>query len=337
MPYKEKKNLDGLVKKLRSGDRNSLGKAITLIESSLTEDKNISKELLKRLLPHASNSLRIGITGIPGSGKSTFIDAFGSFLIEKCKRKIAVLTIDPSSEKSKGSILGDKTRMEKLSKSNFAFIRPSPNKAILGGVSQKTKESILLCEASGYDTILIETVGIGQSEIEVERMVDFLIMMQLVGAGDSLQMIKRGVFEKINLLLINKAEQERLQIAKIEAKEFKQSFKLFRQKESSLNTEVLICSSIEKTGFKKIWEFIDRFISASKKSNYFLSKRKDQNIKWFDKLLTEKIYQLIASNEELKKEIEKIKKQIKNGGKNPIIASQKIDAIFQDFFSTKGF
>ncbi len=223
--------------------------------------------------------------------------------------------------------------MERLSKSNFAFIRPSPNKTILGGVSQKTKESIMLCEASGYDTILIETVGIGQSETEVETMVYFLIMIQLVGAGDSLQMIKRGVFEKINLLLINKAEQERLQIARIEAKEFKQSFKLFRQKDSNLNTGVLICSSIEKTGFKEIWGFISKFISTSKKSNYFLNKRKDQNIKWFDKLLTEKIYHLIESNEGLKKEIEKIKK----GEKNPIIASQKMDAFFQDFFSTKNF
>ena len=325
-----------LTQEILKGNITALGQGITLIESTLKEDQEKAQNLLSECLPQSGNSIRIGITGVPGVGKSTFIETFGKLLTRQ-QKKVAVLAIDPSSEKSKGSILGDKTRMEKLSKSNFAFIRTSPNKAILGGVSQKTKESILLCEASGYDTILIETVGIGQSEIEVERMVDFLIMMQLVGAGDSLQMIKRGVFEKINLLLINKAEQERLQIAKIEAKEFKQSFKLFRQKESSLNTEVLICSSIEKTGFKKIWEFIDRFISASKKSNYFLSKRKDQNIKWFDKLLTEKIYQLIASNEELKKEIEKIKKQIKNGGKNPIIASQKIDAIFQDFFSTKGF
>lgn len=335
MPYKAKKSLENLFKKIRSGDRNSLGKAITLIESSLPEDKNLSRELLERLLPYTSNSIRIGITGIPGSGKSTFIDTFGSYLIEKYKKKVAVLTIDPSSEKNKGSILGDKTRMEKLSKSNSAFIRPSPSKAILGGVGEKTKEAVLLCEASKYDIILIETVGIGQSETEVENMVDFLIMIQIVGAGDYLQMIKRGVFEKINLLLINKAEQERLQLAKIEAEKFRHNFELFTERESGLKAKVLICSSIEKTGFEKIWASTNEFILKSKESNYFSRRRKNQNMKWFEKLMNHEIYEIIESRGELKKEIERIKEGVKEGKTNPLIASQEIQMLFKSFLTPK--
>ena len=191
-----------------SGDRAMLSKAITMRESSLPEHKLQSEKLLKLLLKHTGNSIRIGITGIPGAGKSTFIDVFGSFLLEKFNKKVAVLAIDPSSQENHGSILGDKTRMEFLSRQKNAFIRPSPNKTILGGVNQHTRESMLFCEAAGYDVILIETVGVGQSESEVHTMVDFLMMLQIVGGGDDLQAIKRGVYEKIDLLLINKADQK---------------------------------------------------------------------------------------------------------------------------------
>jgi LAO/AO transport system kinase len=217
---KQNFDLNQYIKGILSGERATLSRAITLRESSLSEHKLQSKKLLKSLLKHTGNSIRIGITGIPGAGKSTFIDVFGSYLIEKFNKKVAVLAVDPSSQKNQGSILGDKTRMEHLSRQESAFIRPSPNKTLLGGVNQHTRESMLFCEAAGYDIILIETVGVGQSETEVNEMVDFLIMLQIVGGGDDLQAIKRGVYEKIDLLLIHKADQNN----KIEAEVEKENF-----------------------------------------------------------------------------------------------------------------
>ena len=315
-----------------SGDRAMLSKAITMRESSLPEHKLQSEKLLKLLLKHTGNSIRIGITGIPGAGKSTFIDVFGSFLLEKFNKKVAVLAVDPSSQENHGSILGDKTRMEFLSRQKNAFIRPSPNKTILGGVNQHTRESMLFCEAAGYDVILIETVGVGQSESEVHTMVDFLMMLQIVGGGDDLQAIKRGVYEKIDLLLINKADQKNKIEAEIEKENFINNFALFPRRDSGWHPKAQICSSIEKTGINEVWKTIMEFEKITRENNCFYKKRKDQNLIWFRHLVANNIQDFITNQSDLKSEIEGFQEQIKNEEINSIDASERITKTLRKIF-----
>ena len=315
-----------------SGDRAMLSKAITMRESSLPEHKLQSEKLLKLLLKHTGNSIRIGITGIPGAGKSTFIDVFGSFLLEKFNKKVAVLAVDPSSQENHGSILGDKTRMEFLSRQKNAFIRPSPNKTILGGVNQHTRESMLFCEAAGYDVILIETVGVGQSESEVHTMVDFLMMLQIVGGGDDLQAIKRGVYEKIDLLLINKADQKNKIEAEIEKENFINNFALFPRRDSGWHPKAQTCSSIEKTGINEVWKTIMEFEKITRENNCFYKKRKDQNLIWFRHLVANNIQDFITNQSDLKSEIEGFQEQIKNEEINSIDASERITKTLRKIF-----
>ena len=315
-----------------SGDRAMLSKAITMRESSLPEHKLQSEKILKLLLKHTGNSIRIGITGIPGAGKSTFIDVFGSLLLEKFYKKVAVLAVDPSSQENHGSILGDKTRMEFLSRQKNAFIRPSPNKTILGGVNQHTRESMLFCEAAGYDVILIETVGVGQSESEVHTMVDFLMMLQIVGGGDDLQAIKRGVYEKIDLLLINKADQKNKIEAEIEKENFINNFALFPRRDSGWHPKAQTCSSIEKTGINEVWKTIMEFEKITRENNCFYKKRKDQNLIWFRHLVTNNIQDFITNQSDLKSEIEGFQEQIKNEEINSIDASERITKTLRKIF-----
>lgn len=315
-----------------SGDRAILSKAITMRESSLPEHKLQSEKLLKLLLKHTGNSIRIGITGIPGAGKSTFIDVFGSFLLEKFNKKVAVLAVDPSSQENHGSILGDKTRMEFLSRQKNAFIRPSPNKTILGGVNQHTRESMLFCEAAGYDVILIETVGVGQSESEVHTMVDFLMMLQIVGGGDDLQAIKRGVYEKIDLLLINKADQKNKIEAEIEKENFINNFALFPRLDSGWHPKAQTCSSIEKTGINEVWKTVMEFEKITKENNCFYKKRKAQNLIWFRHLVANNIQDFITNQSDLKSEIEGFQEQIKNEEINSIDASERITKTLRKIF-----
>jgi LAO/AO transport system kinase len=272
------------------GNRTILSKAITLIESSLPEHNALAQKIISLCLPHSGKSIRIGITGIPGVGKSTFIESFGSFLTEN-ERKLAVLAIDPSSERSKGSILGDKTRMEKLSADPKAFIRPSPSGGSLGGVARKTRESIILCEAAGFDTIFIETVGVGQSETAVHSMVDFFLLLMLPGAGDELQGIKRGIMEMADLIVINKADGQNVERAKLAKTEFQNALHLFPAPESGWIPKVLTCSALKNSGIDTIWEEIVYYRKLTLENEFFRKKRNKQSLYWMYETINEKLKQ----------------------------------------------
>ena len=233
--------LEGILR----GEVSVLGQAVTLVESSLPEDHAIAQEVIEKCLPYAGKSIRIGITGVPGAGKSTFIEALGMHILQH-GHKLAVLAIDPSSERTKGSILGDKTRMEELSVARNAFIRPSPSAGSLGGVARKTRESIVLCEAAGFDTVFVETVGVGQSETAVHSMVDFFLLIQLAGTGDELQGIKRGIMEMADGIAINKSDGTNIEKSKLARQQYKNALHLFPMPESGWNPEVITCSAIEK-------------------------------------------------------------------------------------------
>ena len=316
------------------GDRTILSQAITLAESSLNIDKEDFRLILKKILPHTGNSIRIGITGIPGVGKSTFIEVLGMYLIEKYKKKVAVLSIDPSSPINMGSILGDKVRMNELSRSDNAYIRPTPSKSKLGGVAENTRESLLLCEAAGYNVIFIETVGIGQSETTVHDMVDFLIMLQIAGAGDDLQTIKRGIFEKIDLLVLHKAEANNsLKQTEKEYHNFKQMFSFFSLKESNWTPRVVKCSSYEKYGFDDIWKIISDYIDKTKASIFFEKKRKDQNKKWYDVLVNQKINNLIFNDKDMVHEILKYRNQVSKESIEALNLSDKLIEVLKKKFN----
>lgn len=309
--------------KLLNGDRRTLAKAITLIESSREEDQSQAQELLKAILPKSGKSFRIGITGVPGVGKSTFIEAFGQLLIQN-NYKVAVLAIDPSSPVSGGSILGDKTRMDKLSQSELSFIRPSPSRCFLGGVAQKTRESILLCEAAGYDFILVETVGVGQSEYEVADMVDFFMILMLPGAGDELQGIKKGILELADAIIINKADGENLTSAKVAKSHYENALHLLDRGDK--NTIVEICSSLSGDKLDFILKFILDYKNKNIQKNFH---RNDQNLLWFEKLIDEMIKIKCASDPNLKKLKFKLQDQIKKNQTLPLDAAQTfIDEIF---------
>jgi LAO/AO transport system kinase len=264
-----------------SGDRIILGKAITLVESSLHSDQNLASEVLDKLLHKTGNSLRIGITGVPGVGKSTFIEAFGTYLTGQGK-KIAILTVDPSSQLTRGSILGDKTRMEDLSKNPLAFIRPSASGSVLGGVTGKTREAMRLCEAAGFEVILIETVGVGQSEVAVRNMVDFFLLLMLAGAGDELQGIKKGIMEMADALVITKADGDNLHHAKEAQSEYSHALHLLPSKASTWEPKVLTSSALDKTGIDEIWKMILKYENKTKSSGFFELNRQRQNISWFE-------------------------------------------------------
>jgi LAO/AO transport system kinase len=258
-----------------AGDRTILSRAITLIESKLPADQEMARELVGKCLPYSGNSFRIGITGVPGVGKSTFIESFGQFMIKK-EKKVAVLAIDPSSTRTKGSILGDKTRMEELSTNPAAFIRPSASSGALGGVARATRESVILCEASGFDIIIIETVGVGQSETAVSQIVDFFLLLMLAGGGDELQGIKRGIMEMADLIVINKADGDNLKKAELAKKEYENALHLFPALANGWFPKVLVASAIQKTGFEKIWENIEEFTLQTKANNFFVKNRQEQ-------------------------------------------------------------
>ena len=268
--------VDGILK----GDRVILSRAITLTESLNPEHQRMAQEVIERCLPHAGNSLRIGITGVPGVGKSTFIEAFGKHLTGIGKR-IAVLAIDPSSERSKGSILGDKTRMELLSTDPNAFIRPSPSGLTLGGVARKARETIVLCEAAGFDIIIVETVGVGQSETVVKSMVDFFLLLMLAGAGDELQGIKRGIMEMADALVINKADGDNVHAAEVARTRYQSALHLFPLNENGWVVPVATCSSIEHTSIDKVWQIMCDFEQHTKANGFFDKNRNEQNVRIF--------------------------------------------------------
>ena len=289
-----------LAQQIIEGNRTALGQGITLLESTLPEHEKKAQELLKLCLPHSGKSIRVGVTGVPGVGKSTFIESFGKLLTGQ-KKKIAVLAIDPTSERTHGSILGDKSRMHELAADENAFIRPSPSSGILGGVANKTRESIILCEAAGFDIILIETVGVGQSETTVSNLADFFLLLMLAGAGDELQGIKRGIMELADALIITKSDGDNSIKAKNAAMEYKRALHLFPAKENGWIPQVSTCSALDKTGLDSIWELIQKHNNQMQASSYFMDNRNRQNNYWLHHIIkhelgNKKYQQLIADN-----------------------------------------
>ena len=324
MEIKRNINYKEICKKLVNKDLTSLSKAITLIESNNKNDRLLANKILSELQnKNEKNTLRIGVTGVPGAGKSTFIENFGSNLTDLGK-KVAVLTIDPSSTISKGSILGDKTRMEKLSQNKNVFIRPTAASNFQGGVAKNTRESIFLCESAGYDVIIVETVGVGQNEISVSEMVDFFLLLKIAGSGDELQGIKRGIIEMSDLIAINKCDGENIENSEKSKNEFQLALKLFPKKNSEWIPKVLTCSSVNGKGLEEIWKNIKSYQELTKKNNYFFENRINQNKFWLRQIINESIQRNFYENSTVKKELHKQLKKIEKCETSVFEATQAI-------------
>ncbi|MEZ4947496.1 MAG: methylmalonyl Co-A mutase-associated GTPase MeaB [Cyclobacteriaceae bacterium] len=320
---------DAYAKGILNHDRVLLSRAITLVESKLSSDQLLSEELIQKILPHSGRSIRIGITGIPGVGKSTFIEAFGKYLTSIGK-KLAVLAIDPSSQRTKGSILGDKTRMDELSRDENAFIRPTSAASTLGGVAHNTREAILLCEAAGFDVIIVETVGVGQSEIAVRSMVDFFLLLLIGGAGDELQGIKKGIMEMADGVVITKADGDHKKQANQAKADYQHALHLFPATESGWIPKVLTSSVVEKVGLDETWQMIDAYKTYTTKNGFFEEQRTAQNKNWFHSSIEERIKGEIMKHKVLKEKVNKAELQIEQGKASPGAASREIvESFFQ--------
>ena len=328
-------DINALKAGLLAGNRASLSQAITLCESSLRLHQELSLNMLEELLPHGGKSIRIGVSGIPGAGKSTFIEALGMELIEKHQKKVAVLAIDPTSEQSGGSILGDKTRMDDLSRNHNAFIRPTATSTQLGGVGQYTQAAIILCEAAGFDVVIVETVGVGQSEISVNKMVDVFLLLQIVGAGDDLQGMKRGILECVDLLVINKADGELKQKAQLEAANLKKALHLFPQKHSGWSRQVKTCSSIEKKGITDIWNAIEEHQQYLKSSGKFEVQRKQQTDAWFVDLQNNCLFDFIHTQPSVQALLIKTRAEISSTNSNPLGLVREMKIALKELFFRK--
>ena len=324
MEIKRNINYKDICKKLVDKDLTSLSKAITFIESNNKNDRLLANKILSELRnKNEKNTLRIGVTGVPGAGKSTFIENFGTELTNLGK-KVAVLTIDPSSSISKGSILGDKTRMEKLSQNKNVFIRPTAASNFQGGVAKNTRESIFLCESAGYEIIIVETVGVGQNEISVSEMVDFFLLLKIAGSGDELQGIKRGIIEMSDLIAINKCDGENVENSEKSSNEFQLALKLFPKKNSEWIPKVLTCSSINGKGLEEIWKNIESYTELTKKNKYFFENRINQNKFWLRQIINETIQRNFYENLIVKKELQKQLKKIEKCETSVFEATQAI-------------
>ncbi|MFP4061068.1 MAG: methylmalonyl Co-A mutase-associated GTPase MeaB [Bacteroidales bacterium] len=322
---KKKKSIsvDEYVKGILNRDIIMLSRAITLIESSLPEHADAASEIIDRCLPHSGNSSRIGITGVPGVGKSTFIESFGNLITGKNYR-LAVLAVDPSSERSKGSILGDKTRMESLSSNPNVYIRPSPSAGSLGGVARKTREAIILCEAAGYEIIFIETVGVGQSETAVHSMVDFFLLLMLAGAGDELQGIKRGIMEMADMIAITKADGTNKERAEQAKSEFANALHLFPEPPSGWTPRVVTCSALKNTGLEEIWKSINDYFMHSKNNNFFQEKRKYQARYWMYEFINESLKNSFYNDALVKEKLAVMETRVMNESINSFQAAKSL-------------
>jgi LAO/AO transport system kinase len=312
-----------LIEGILNGNISSLSRAITLVESTNASHLEKANEVINTCLPHANASVRIGITGVPGVGKSSFIEAFGKHLTGLGK-KVAVLAVDPSSTISHGSILGDKTRMEELVKDLNAFIRPCASGETLGGVARKTRETITLCEAAGFDTILIETVGVGQSETAVHSMVDFFLLLKISGAGDELQGIKRGIMEMADAIVINKADGDNIKKAEMAKTEFNRALHLFPAKKSGWTPKTATCSALTHKGIPEVWNTIVEFLQIIKENNYFFEKRKEQNQYWMLETINEQLKTNFYNHSDIQKLLESTKKAVQNDEISPFAAAQDL-------------
>jgi LAO/AO transport system kinase len=318
------------VEQILKGNITVLSQAVTMLESQKSEHQLIAQELIEKCLPYSGNSVRIGITGVPGAGKSTSIDAFGMHLIHDRNKKLAVLAIDPSSERSKGSILGDKTRMEEISREPHAFIRPSPSAGSLGGVARKTRETIILCEAAGFDTIFVETVGVGQSETAVHSMVDFFLLIQLAGTGDELQGIKRGIMEMADGIIVNKADGSNIEKANLAAAQYRNALHLFPLPPSGWTPEVLTYSGYYKKGIAEIWNMVYQYIDFVLENGYFNSRRHSQAKYWMYESINEQLRNHFYQTPEIAAELIIKEQQVLNSEISSFMAAkQMLDKYFK--------
>jgi LAO/AO transport system kinase len=325
---RETYTIDQYVEGIVSGNRNLLSKAITLLESSLPEDNDKADQIIKECLPYSGKSRRIGITGVPGVGKSTFIDYFGKKLIEDGHR-IAILAIDPSSSISGGSILGDKTRMETLSAMEEVFIRPTPSSGTLGGVAAKTRESIILCEAAGFDTIIIETVGVGQSEYSVASMVDLFMLLLVAGTGDELQGIKRGIMEMCDIVVFTKDDGDNGLRTNVAKGQFKSALHLFPPKTSGWTPEVLSISSVEKTGFSDLNKCLIKYFDFINSTDFLIKNRKKQSLQWLHDQIVNILKTRFYSNEHVSGLLHCLEQQIESDEISPISAAKYLVDMFE--------
>jgi LAO/AO transport system kinase len=316
--------IDGIL----SQNRFVLSRAITLVESELVSDNLLASTLIEALLPFTGKSIRIGITGVPGVGKSTFIEAFGS-LITGLGKKLAVLAIDPTSQRTGGSIMGDKTRMETLGRNPLAFIRPSPAGSSLGGVSRKSRESMLLCEAAGFEVILIETVGVGQSETAVNNMVDFFLLLMLAGAGDELQGIKKGIMEIADAVVITKSDGDNKDKAQLAQAEYTSALHLFPPSSSDWYPKVLTCSAVENKGLEKIWELIMDFQQLLTTNGQFSKKREDQNIAWMYEVIKQELESQFYKHAQINALLKDKEEKVKNGILHAVNAARELLEIYR--------
>ena len=327
VPLRKKLSVEDYVEGVKRGDRMILAKAITLIESNAPKDFDKAQRVLQALLPRTGHSLRIGITGVPGAGKSTFIEAFGQLLCQQ-GYKVAVLAVDPTSSITGGSILGDKTRMQKLSREPNCFIRPSPSGGTLGGVARKSRETMMLCEAAGCNVILVETVGVGQSETTVRSMVDFFMLVVLTGAGDDLQGIKKGIMELADAIVVNKADGDNLERAKVTQGEYERMVEFIRPATEGWTTHAYRCSALKKTGLLELWAVMREFEKVTKKSGAFDNRRKRQIISWVHTMIDEHLHNLFYEDPVIKGRLPEVKAAVLAGVVSP---SQAVAELIKTF------
>lgn len=327
IPLRKKMSVEEYVEGVKKGDRMILAKAITLIESNAPKDFVKAQRVLQALLPRTGHSLRIGITGVPGAGKSTFIEAFGQLLCQQ-GYKVAVLAVDPTSSITGGSILGDKTRMQKLSREPNCFIRPSPSGGTLGGVARKSRETMMLCEAAGCDVILVETVGVGQSETTVRSMVDFFMLVVLTGAGDDLQGIKKGIMELADAIVVNKADGDNLERAKVTQGEYERMVEFIRPATEGWKTHAYRCSALQKTGLLELWAVMREFEKVTKKSGAFENRRQRQIIAWVKTMIDEHLHNLFYEDPVIKGRLPEVRAAVLAGVVSP---SQAVAELIKTF------
>ncbi|MCC3358725.1 methylmalonyl Co-A mutase-associated GTPase MeaB [Bacillus sp. REN16] len=316
------------VEGIRNGNRAVLAQAITLVESNAKRHEDQAQAVINEILPHTGNSIRIGITGVPGAGKSTFIESFGSYLCEQGHR-VAVLAVDPSSSITGGSILGDKTRMETLARNKNAFIRPSPSGGTLGGVNRKTRETILLCEAAGFDVILVETIGVGQSEVVVRSMVDFFLLLVLTGAGDELQGMKKGVMELADTLLINKADGENRQKAKVARGEYNRILHLLQPATKGWSSKAYTVSALYHEGMEETWKIVRRFMETTKESGVFMERRNSQTKDWIYAMIKDYLETSFFTNPSVKAQLPLLENKVVQGDLNVTMAVKELIQLFE--------
>ncbi|GIK80469.1 MAG: methylmalonyl Co-A mutase-associated GTPase MeaB [Pseudorhodoplanes sp.] len=325
-PAESNKDMTSLAARIRTGDRATLARAITLIESKRADHRSQAHRLVQALLPHTGEAIRIGITGVPGVGKSTSIDTLGTYLTGRGHR-VCVLAVDPSSSRTGGSILGDKTRMPRLAADDSAFIRPSPSSGTLGGVAARTRETMLLCEAAGYDVILVETVGVGQSETAVADMTDFFLVLMLPGAGDELQGLKKGIVELADMIAVNKADGDNVARARAAAAEYRAALHILKPPSAAWTPPVVTYSALTGDGVAELWRAIEDFRDKTAKAGEFAAKRRAQQVKWMWAMLEDRLHERLRGDPKLKAKLPQIEKAVAGGTLSAMLAVEEISAI----------